>query len=76
VAPSAATGGGAAGAGPASAGGAAPQVTAMPEFARNLFHARLETILDDAKTRFPTGAETSIDLVDASSGQTMEHVMH
>jgi len=49
---------------------------AMPEFARNLFHARLETILDDAKTRFPTGAETSIDLVDASSGQTMEHVTH
>jgi len=48
----------------------------MPEFARNLFHARLETILDDAKTRFPTGAETSIDLVDASSDQTMEHVTH
>jgi len=48
----------------------------MPEFARNLFHSRLETILDDAKTRFPTDGETAIDLVDASSGQTMEHVTH
>jgi len=50
----------------------------MPEFARNLFHARLETILDDAKTRFPPGARrrASIWSVDASSGQTMEHVMH
>ncbi len=49
---------------------------AMPEFARNLFRARLETILDDAKTRFPTSEETSIDLVDASSGEVMEHVVH
>ncbi|HEY2387545.1 MAG TPA: tetratricopeptide repeat protein [Candidatus Binatia bacterium] len=48
----------------------------MPEFARNLFHSRLETILDDAKTRFPTDGETAIDMVDASSGQTMEHVTH
>jgi cytochrome c-type biogenesis protein CcmH/NrfG len=48
----------------------------MPEFARNLFHSRLETILDDAKTRFPTDGETAIDLVDASNGQTMEHVTH
>jgi Flp pilus assembly protein TadD len=49
---------------------------AMPDFARNLFHSRLETILDDAKTRFPTTDETSIDLVDAASGATMEHVTH
>jgi hypothetical protein len=48
----------------------------MPEFARNLFHSRLETILDDAKTRFPTSGETAIDLVDASSGAVMEHVTH
>jgi predicted TPR repeat methyltransferase len=48
----------------------------MPEFARNLFRARLETILDDAKTRFGTTGETSIDLVDATSGASMEHVAH
>jgi tetratricopeptide (TPR) repeat protein len=48
----------------------------MPESARNLFHARLETILDDAKTRFGTSGETAIDLVDAGSGETMEHVTH
>ncbi len=48
----------------------------MPEFARNLFRARLETILDDAKTRFGTSGETAIDLVDAGSGATMEHVTH
>ncbi|MBI3770650.1 MAG: tetratricopeptide repeat protein [Deltaproteobacteria bacterium] len=48
----------------------------MPDFARNLFRARLETILDDAKTRFGTTGETSIDLVDAASGASMEHVTH
>jgi tetratricopeptide (TPR) repeat protein len=48
----------------------------MPEFARNLFRARLETILDDAKTKFGTTAETAIDLVDADKGTTMEHITH
>lgn len=49
---------------------------AMPEFARNLFKARLETILDDAKTRFGTTEETSIELVDAANGASMERVTH
>ena len=48
----------------------------MPEFARNLFRARLETILDDAKTKFGTTGETAIDLVDAAKGTTMEHITH
>ena len=48
----------------------------MPEFARNLFRARLETILDDAKTKFGTKEETAIDLVDADKGTTMEHITH
>ncbi len=48
----------------------------MPEFARNLFKARLETILDDAKTRFATSGETSIELVDAATGASMEKVTH
>lgn len=49
---------------------------AMPEFARNLFRARLETILDDAKTRFPADGESSIELIDAASGTSMERVTH
>ncbi len=49
---------------------------AMPEFARNLFKARLETILDDAKTKFGTTGETSIELVDAANGASMERVTH
>ena len=51
-------------------------IQSMPDFARNLFRARLETILDDAKTRFPTSGETGIDLVDTSSGAVLEHVTH
>jgi tetratricopeptide (TPR) repeat protein len=49
---------------------------AMPEFARNLFRARLETVLDDAKTRFPAAGESSIEIVDAASGASMERVTH
>ena len=51
-------------------------IESMPEFARKLFRARLETILDDAKTKFGTTGETAIDLVDAGNGKTMEHVTH
>jgi hypothetical protein len=49
---------------------------AMPEFARNLFRARLETVLDDAKTAHSVSDETAIELVDAESGKTMERVTH
>lgn len=49
---------------------------AMPEFARNLFRARLETILDDAKTAHKVSDETSIELVDAASAKSMERVTH
>jgi hypothetical protein len=49
---------------------------AMPDFARNLFRARLETILDDAKTKHGVTAECAIELVDAASGAAMETVTH
>jgi hypothetical protein len=48
----------------------------MPEFARNLFKGRLETILDDAKTAHPVEGETAIELVDAATDKTMERVTH
>ncbi len=48
----------------------------MPDFARNLFRGRLETILDDAKTAHHVTDETSIELVDAATGKTMERVTH
>jgi tetratricopeptide (TPR) repeat protein len=51
-------------------------MSAMPEFARNLFRARLETILDDAQTRFGGEGESAIELVDAANGATMERVTH
>jgi tetratricopeptide (TPR) repeat protein len=49
---------------------------AMPEFARNLFRARLETILDDAKTKHGEKGETAIEVVDAASGASMDRVVH
>jgi hypothetical protein len=49
---------------------------AMPEFARNLFRSRLETVLDDAKTAHGVHDETAIEIVDAETGKTMERVTH
>jgi len=49
---------------------------AMPEGPRNLFRGRLETILDDAKTKHDIDGETAIELIDAASGATMERVTH
>jgi tetratricopeptide (TPR) repeat protein len=49
---------------------------AMPDFARNLFRARLETILDDAKTKHGVTGECTIELVDTASGTAMETVTH
>ncbi len=49
---------------------------AMPEFARNLFRARLETVLDDAKTAHQVTDETSIEVVDAATEKSMERVTH
>ena len=48
----------------------------MPEFARNLFKGRLETMLDDAKTAHDVKGETAIEIVDAATGNTMERVTH
>jgi tetratricopeptide (TPR) repeat protein len=49
---------------------------AMPDFARNLFRARLETILDDAKTKHGVAGECTLELVDAASGAPMETITH
>ena len=46
----------------------------MPEFARNLFKTRLETILNDAKQKFGVDEARTIEIVDAGSGSTMETV--
>jgi tetratricopeptide (TPR) repeat protein len=47
---------------------------AMPDFARNLFRARLETIIYDAKEQFAVTDERAIELVDATSGATLDQV--
>ena len=49
---------------------------AMPESVRGLFRGRLETILDDAKTKHAVTSETGIELVDVASGTSMERVTH
>lgn len=46
----------------------------MPEFARNLFHTRLETIITDAKKKFAVTDPRTIEIVDAANGTTMESV--
>jgi tetratricopeptide (TPR) repeat protein len=46
----------------------------MPEFARNLFKTRLDTILGDAKQKFGVTEARTIEIVDAASGDTMETV--
>jgi hypothetical protein len=46
----------------------------MPEFARNLFKTRLDTILNDAKQKFGVSDARTIEIVDAASGDTMETV--
>ncbi len=46
----------------------------MPEFARNLFRTRLETILVDAKQKFAVSDPRTIEIADAASGASMETV--
>ena len=46
----------------------------MPEFARNLFKTRLDTILNDAKTKFAVSDPRTIEIVDAANGTVMETV--
>lgn len=46
----------------------------MPEFARNMFKTRLQTILTDAKKKFAVTDARTIEIVDAASGTTMETV--
>jgi tetratricopeptide (TPR) repeat protein len=49
-------------------------MASMPEFARNLFRTRLETILNDAKQKFAVDEPRTIEIADAASGTTMETV--
>jgi tetratricopeptide (TPR) repeat protein len=49
-------------------------MASMPEFARNLFKTRLETILNDAKQKFAVTEPRTIEIADAASGTTMETV--
>ena len=49
-------------------------MASMPEFARNLFRTRLETILTDAKQKFAVDEPRTIEIADAGSGTTMETV--
>ena len=46
----------------------------MPEFARNMFKTRLETILTDAKQKFGVTDPRTIEIADAANGTTMETV--
>jgi tetratricopeptide (TPR) repeat protein len=46
----------------------------MPEFARNIFKARLETIIHDGKEKFAVKESRTIEIVDAASGTTMQTV--
>lgn len=46
----------------------------MPEFARNLFKTRLETIIGDAKQKFAVSEARTIEIADAANGTTMETV--
>ena len=48
----------------------------MPDFARNIFRAHLETILHDAKEKFSITEPRTIELVDAADGTTMDTVAH
>ncbi len=49
-------------------------MTSMPEFARNLFRTRLETIVGDAKQKFAVTEARTIEIADAADGTTMETV--
>lgn len=49
-------------------------MASMPEFARNLFKTRLETIIGDAKQKFAVGEARTIEIADAADGTTMETV--
>ncbi len=46
----------------------------MPDFAKNLFRTRLETIINDAKQKFSVTDPRTIEIADAASGTTMETV--
>lgn len=46
----------------------------MPEFARNMFKTRLETIIGDAKQKFAVSEARTIEIADAADGTTMETV--
>ncbi len=46
----------------------------MPEFARNMFKTRLETIISDAKQKFSVTDPRTIEIADAANGTTMETV--
>ena len=46
----------------------------MPEFARNIFKTKIETIIQDAKKKFSVSEPRTIELVDAANGTTMETV--
>lgn len=46
----------------------------MPEFARNMFRTRLETILTDAKQKFGVSDARTIEIADAANGTAMETV--
>ena len=46
----------------------------MPEFARNMFHSRIETIIKDGKEKFSVTEPRTIEIVDSASGTTMETV--
>ena len=49
-------------------------MASMPEFARNLFKTRLETILSDAKQKFSVTDPRTIEIADAANGTVMETV--
>ena len=49
-------------------------MASMPEFARNLFRTRLETIIGDAKQKFAVSEARTIEIADAANGTTMETV--
>lgn len=49
-------------------------MASMPEFARNLFKTRLETIIGDAKQKFAVSEARTIEIADAANGTTMETV--
>lgn len=47
-------------------------IKTMPDFARDLLHKRLETIIQDAKEKSGLTADAAIELVDSKSGESLE----